>query len=256
MFKLERPDGVVLIVALYVDDGLTAHNSDVVYAEFITALSKKFELSADSSEVSWYLGVSIQRDWELGTVRLSQEQYVKDLLTCFNMTDCNLVLTLMEVGQRLSSSDCPEVPDKQTVKEYQQLVGSLNYLVAWTRVDLAFPVSQVARFMANPRPSHVAAAKRILRYAKGTANVAITYTHGIASPNQLYAYADADHAGDPEGRRSVTGFVVMMNGGAVSWESKRQKVTALSSAESEFYAASACGCDIMYLRRILASMGY
>eukprot|EP00961_Rhodomonas_salina_P159023 2141291-Rhodomonas_salina.1 len=47
-----------------------------------------------------------------------------------------------------------------------------------------------------------------------------------------------------------------MNGGAVSWESKRQKVTALSSAESEFYAASVVGCEIMYLRSVLIAMGF
>eukprot|EP00961_Rhodomonas_salina_P271738 3671475-Rhodomonas_salina.2 len=77
------------------------------------------------------------------------------------MTNCNPVLTPMEVGQRLTSADCPEVLDKANVKEYQQLVGSLNYLVAWTRGNLAFTVSQLSLFMANPGPSHVAAAKRV-----------------------------------------------------------------------------------------------
>ena len=110
--------------------------------------------------------------------------------------------------------------------------------------------------MSNPGPSHIAAAKRILRYLKGTSNQGITYSRGTSAPNQLYAYADADHAGDPEGRRSITGYVVMLNRGAVSWDSKRQKVTALSSAEAEYYAASAAGCEISYLRRVLQSMGY
>eukprot|EP00961_Rhodomonas_salina_P064651 870065-Rhodomonas_salina.1 len=128
------------------------------------------------------------------------------------MTDCNPVLTPMEVGQCLSSADCPDVIDKANIKEYQQLVGSLNYLVAWLRADPAFQVSQCSRFMANPGPSHIAAAKRILRYAKGTADVGITYTADSAGPNQLYAFVDADHAGDLEGRCSVTGYVVMMNG--------------------------------------------
>eukprot|EP00961_Rhodomonas_salina_P029175 393454-Rhodomonas_salina.1 len=103
--------------------------------------------------------------------------------------------------------------------------------------------------MANPGPSHVAAAKRVLRYAKGTREVSITFTKDTTTANQLYAFVDADHSGDPEGRRSVTGFCVMLNGGAISWESKRQKVTALSSAESECYTASACGCEIFYLRQ-------
>eukprot|EP00961_Rhodomonas_salina_P280573 3789853-Rhodomonas_salina.1 len=156
------------------------------------------------------------------------------------MTDCNPVLTPMEVGQSLSSAGCPDVIDKVNIKEYQQLVGSLNYLVAWSKADLAFPVSQCSRFM-------------------GTADVGITYTANSAGPNQLYAFVDADHAGDSEGRRSVTGYVVMMNGGAtgsVLWESKRQKVTALSSAESKFYTAPAVGCKIMYLCSVLSTMGF
>eukprot|EP00961_Rhodomonas_salina_P067311 903967-Rhodomonas_salina.2 len=256
LFKLKTDDGTVMILALYVDDGLVSHNNDKAYAIFIKALSTRFELSAESTEVSWYLGVSIQRDWVKGTIKLSQEQYVKDLLNRFEMSDCNPVVTPLEVGQRLTSEDCPEVPDKKTVKHYQQLVGSLNYLVAWCYPELAFPVSQCARFMSNPGPSHVAAAKRVLRYCKDRMHGGITYTKNSSMPNQLYTYADADHAGDPEGRRSVTGYVVMLNGRAVSWQSERQAVTALSSAESEYYAASALGCEIVALRRIMNSMGY
>eukprot|EP00961_Rhodomonas_salina_P022804 305834-Rhodomonas_salina.2 len=77
--------------------------------------------------------------------------------------------------------------------------------------------------MANPGPSHMAAAKRLLQYAKGTREVSITFTRNLTPANQLYAFVDADHAGDPEGRRSVMGYCVMLNSGAVSWESKRQK---------------------------------
>eukprot|EP00961_Rhodomonas_salina_P289671 3913911-Rhodomonas_salina.1 len=110
--------------------------------------------------------------------------------------------------------------------------------------------------MSNQGPSHVAAAKRILHYCKDRKRGGITYTKNATTPNQLYAYADADHAGDPEGRRNVTGYVVMMNGRAVSWQSKRHSVTALSSAESEYYAASVCGCDIIALRSVVTLMGY
>lgn len=255
MFKLVKGDSV-LIVVLYVNDGLVAHNSDDLYKEFIKDLSELFELSADAAEVAWYLGVSVKCDCEKGTIKLSQEQYVNDLLKRFGMQDCNPILTPMEVGQHLTSEDCPVVPNKDVVKHYQQLVGSLNYLVVWTWPELAFAVSQCARFMSNPGLSHVAAAKRILRYTKGCKTLGIMYTRDCKVPNQLYAFVDADHAGNIEGRQSVTGYVVMLNGGAVSWESKRQKVTALSSAEAEYYAVSAAGCDIAYLRRVMKTMGF
>eukprot|EP00961_Rhodomonas_salina_P021530 289240-Rhodomonas_salina.1 len=88
--------------------------------------------------------------------------------------------------------------------------------------------------MSNPGPSHVIAAKRILHYLAGTKHLKLTYkrSDNPLTGNHLSAYADSDHAGDPDTRQSVTGFVVLLNGRAVSWQSVRQQVTALSSAEA------------------------
>jgi hypothetical protein len=257
MFRLTDNKGTMLL-SLYVDDGLVAHNNDEMYAEFIKALSDKFELSSADSEVKWYLGISIFRDYEKGCISLSQKQYIKDMLKRFKMEDTKPSPTPLEVGQRLTSEDCPhpDSTDKDTVRAYQQMLGSLMYTVAWTAPECAHAVSQCARYMSNPGPSHIKAAKRILSYLKGRMDIPLTYHRDNACPNVLYASADADHAGDPEGRRSVTGYVVMLNGAAVSWQSNRQAVTALSSAEAEYYAASAVGCDLAYLRRLMASMGY
>ena len=72
----------------------------------------------------------------------------------------------------------------------------------------------------------------------------------------LSTYADSDHAGDPDSSQSVTGYVWVLNGGAVSWQSVRQQVVALSSAEAEYYAASVAGTDVCYLRHLLADLGY
>eukprot|EP00961_Rhodomonas_salina_P043111 579629-Rhodomonas_salina.1 len=110
-----------MIITLYVNDGLVAHNNNGAYEAFVKALATRFEQSTESKEVTWQLGVGLQRDWEAGTLKLTQEQYGKDLLKRFNMTDCNPVLTPMEVGQLLSSLDCPDTLDKANVKEYQQL---------------------------------------------------------------------------------------------------------------------------------------
>ena len=71
----------------------------------------------------------------------------------------------------------------------------------------------------------------------------------------IWGFADTDHAGDPDTRRSVTGYVMMLCGGAISWSSTRQAVTALSSSEAEFYAASMAGCDVAYLRGLLQELG-
>jgi len=110
--------------------------------------------------------------------------------------------------------------------------------------------------MANPGPTHIAAIRRVLRYLAGTRQLGITYRRTEdTGANQLYATADADHAGADD-RRSVSGWAVMLAGAMVSWASKRQPVTAISSTESEFYSVSLCGLDYVYLRRMLDMMGY
>eukprot|EP00961_Rhodomonas_salina_P276633 3737824-Rhodomonas_salina.1 len=78
--------------------------------------------------------------------------------------------------------------------------------------------------MSNPGPEHIAAAKRILCYLKGLKSQKLTYTRQpVAKANQLICYADSDHTGNPDTRCSVTGYVVLLNGAAVSWQSTRQQ---------------------------------
>eukprot|EP00961_Rhodomonas_salina_P156358 2104964-Rhodomonas_salina.1 len=109
--------------------------------------------------------------------------------------------------------------------------------------------------MSNPGPEHITAAKRILRYLKGTKGQKLMYMRQPPETANLICYADSDHAGDPDTRLSVTGYVVLLNCAAVSWQSERQQVTALSTAEAEYYAALVAGTDVTYMSRIMEDLG-
>eukprot|EP00286_Rhodomonas_abbreviata_P023936 CAMPEP_0181300748 /NCGR_PEP_ID=MMETSP1101-20121128/7054_1 /TAXON_ID=46948 /ORGANISM="Rhodomonas abbreviata, Strain Caron Lab Isolate" /LENGTH=1661 /DNA_ID=CAMNT_0023406003 /DNA_START=190 /DNA_END=5176 /DNA_ORIENTATION=- len=256
IFKLARGTEKILL-SLYVDDGLCATNSQALYDTFLADLSRKFALS-DQGELSWYLGVGIDHNLSTGVTTLSQEQFVETIIERFSMQGCKPVSTPAEPHSHLLVSDCPATPDKDAVRKYQQIVGSLMYLSCFTRPDISYAVNQCAKFMSNPGPAHMLAAKRIIKYLAGTKDKRITYTrtNNAAEANVFTCYADADHAGDPDSRRSVTGYVTTLNGGAVSWQSVRQQVTALSSAEAEFYAASVAGTDVQYVRRLAEELGY
>jgi len=165
----------------------------------------------------------------------------------------------MQAHLRLSKTDCPPESerDKKVVEYYNQLVGSLQYLSVFTRPDISQAVNQCSRFLANPGPTHIEAAKHILRYLAGSADYALTYTQQTPEmANILWGAADSDHAGDPDTRRSTTGYVMMLNGAAISWQSTRQALVSLSSTEAEFYAASVAGCDVVYLRRLCDELGF
>jgi len=111
--------------------------------------------------------------------------------------------------------------------------------------------------LACPGPSHIVAAKRILRYLAGTPDYSIRYVrNSVPEANTIRGFVDADHAGDPHTRISVSGYIMYCNGGPISWSSKRQPIVALSSSEAEFYAASLAGCEVEYLRRIFEGLGF
>eukprot|EP00961_Rhodomonas_salina_P282076 3811537-Rhodomonas_salina.1 len=111
--------------------------------------------------------------------------------------------------------------------------------------------------MLNPGPEHILTAKRILQYLKGTKHLKLTYhcqTDG--SGNVLVLYTDSDHAGYPDTRHSVSGYMLLLNWAAISWQSVRQQVTALSTAEAEYYAASVAVTDVTYVLSVLCNLGY
>lgn len=260
LFRKERdgPKGKeIIILSLYVDDGACATNSEAFYKEFMSALQSKYQLS-DQGKLEWHLGMKFTQDLKNGTIKIDQKAYIEAMLERFDMKDANERDTPLAYKTKLSKADCPSVPDKRAVKAYQQLVGSLMYVACATRPDIAYAVNTCAQFMSNPGHRHEEAAKHILRYLKGTKNVGITYSKQCDEKlaNKLFGYVDADHASDADDRKSVGGYVLMLNGGAVSWSSRKIKVVAISSFESEWYSASIAGCEVKAMRRLLEEIGF
>ncbi|KAA3470481.1 Retrovirus-related Pol polyprotein from transposon TNT 1-94 [Gossypium australe] len=147
--------------------------------------------------------------------------------------------------------------DKEGIKvdatQFKQMMRSLMYLTA-TRPDLMFIVSLISCFMANPTQLHFAAAKRVLRYLKGTTDYGVFYKKGGAS--EMVAYTDSDYAEDKEDSKSTSGYAFMMCGGAVAWSSRKQRIITLSTTEAKFVAAAACACQAIWMRRILKEIGH
>ena len=135
---------------------------------------------------------------------------------------------------------------------YRSAVGSLMYVMVATRPDLAYAVGALSQFMANPSEEHVIAAKRVLRYLKGTVGCGLLL--GAGGEECLSAYSDADHAGDVNNRKSVSGYAVLYGNGAVIWSSKKQNCVSISSTEAEYDAASEATMDLAWVRQLLADL--
>ena len=157
---------------------------------------------------------------------------------------------------RLSKLDCPEVVDPLVHRKFRSIVGCLSYLVNLTRPDLAFSFSQLIKFLQCPGDAHLAAAYRVLAYVKGTLNQGLSYHDpGVGKRNTLSGWVDGDFASDIDTRKSVTGYLIVLNGGPVSWKASRQGGVTLSSSEAEFVAAS-LGQEVLYLRALLKGFAY
>ncbi|XP_055633344.1 uncharacterized protein LOC129773723 [Toxorhynchites rutilus septentrionalis] len=155
------------------------------------------------------------------------------------MVNCNPVSTPAEASVKLDKSMSPATQEKmREIKEipYQEAVGCLTYLAQATRPDISFAVNHISQFNANPGRSHWNAVKRIMRYLRGTRSQRLTYSK--QNSTGLVGFTDADWGGEPDSRKSTTGYVFTFMGGAVSWNVKRQPTVALSSCEAEYIALS------------------
>lgn len=202
----------------------------------------------DMGEAAFILGMKITRDRKDGKLWVDQERYLQDILKRFNLEDCNSVDIPVDVNQKLSSEFSPTTPDeKAEMKDvpYQEVVGSLLYAAQISRPDIAYAVGALSKFNKNPGRVHWTAAKRVMRYLKGTLNYKLEFTK---QPGSITGFSDADWASDLEKRRSTTGYTFMFQGGCVAWSSKRQPTVALSTTEAEYMAMSAASQEIVWLK--------
>lgn len=222
-----------LVVCVYVDDLLifgprNSKDIDTLKSE----LNQRFEMT-DLGPVHQFLGMRVERNRVKKTITISQGAYINKVLDRFGMSDCKPVSTPMVSGTQLHKEEILKASPKNLAL-YQSMVGSLMYAMVETRPDIAYSVSVLSRYASNPTETHIAAAKRVLRYLKKAPELGITY--GSTGHDGLVGYTDASWGNDEETRRSTGAYLFTLFGGAISWSSKRQSTVALSSCEAEYIA--------------------
>jgi hypothetical protein len=184
---------------------------------------------------------------------LSQKAYVDTIVKRFYMGDAKSAQTPMEPTLTLSVDQGPAtVQEIQAMRDvpYQRAIGSLMYTATSTRPDIAFPVATLSQFMRNPGRPHWEATKRALRYLKGTGDFKLTLG---STDGDLEAFVDADWASQPH-RHSMSGYIVLLNGGPVAWSARKQPLIALSMAEAEYIALTSVIRELLYLRLLLREL--
>ena len=200
----------------------------------------------DLGALTFFLGISVTRT-SLGMV-LSQCQYALEILHRAGMVECNPSATPIDTKCKLSAQDGPLLSDPT---EYRSYASALQYLTL-TRPDIAHVVQQACLYMHVPREPHMHLVKRILRYIKGTLDHSLHLSS--SSSVALTAYSDADWAGCPDTRRSMSGYCVYLGDNLVSWSSKRQTTVSRSSAEAEYRAVAQVVAECCWIRQLLGEL--
>jgi hypothetical protein len=180
---------------------------------------------------------------------ISQKKYALEVLKKFHMDKCKHVSTPLVVNEKLSKDDGGNSADASI---YRSIIGSLLYLLA-TRPDIMFAASLLSRFMHSPSQVHLGAAKRVLRYIKGTTDYGLCFVK--KESGDLQGYTDSDWAGSVDDAKSTSGYVFSFGSAVFSWNSKKQEVVAQSSAEAEYISAAAATNQTIWLRKILSDVG-
>lgn len=165
------------------------------------------------------------------------------------MENCNKAPTPGEVQIRkhqLTDDETFGVPFP-----YRQAIGCLLYAATHTRPDISFQVNHAARAVEAPTPYNVKEVKRIFRYLKGTMSVGIQFGEG---KNEVVGYCDSDYAGCPDTAKSTYGHVFVLNGGPISWESRKSTIVADSTTVAELQVAYEASKQAIWIKDLMKEL--
>ncbi|GJT03234.1 retrovirus-related pol polyprotein from transposon TNT 1-94 [Tanacetum coccineum] len=164
---------------------------------------------------------------------INQSNYVLEILKKYGMETCDPVGIPMEIKDKLDLDQNGTLVD---ATKYRSIIGALMYLTS-SKLDIVHATCLCARYQAKPTEKHLKKVKRIFRYLWGTINMGLWYTKDFGF--ELTGFSDADYAGCKETFKSTSGGAQFLGEKLVSWSSKKQDCTALSTTEAEYVSLSA-----------------
>ncbi|CAI7871904.1 unnamed protein product [Closterium sp. NIES-54] len=239
-------------VLVYVDDLVFATADTEALAHVKSELQNRHTCT-DLGELTRYIGLRITRDRAQHTITLTQSHMVQQVLQRFGFTYSSPQSTPLPTGHSLSAP--PSDESVEPSGPYPELVGCLMYLMTYTRPDLAYPLSILARYVApgRHRKEHMDAAKTVLRYLCSTSSMRLVL--GGWARVVLTGHADASWVDDLATQRLSQGYTFSLGSGSVSWRSTRSSSVLSSSCEAEIYAGAMAAQELRWLTYLLTDLG-
>ncbi|KAI3766855.1 hypothetical protein L2E82_16930 [Cichorium intybus] len=246
---------IVTFLVLYVDDILLMGNDVPTLQDVKSWLGKCFAMK-DLGEAAYILGIRILRDKKKRLIGLSQCTYFEKVLKRFSMENSKKGELPIQSNAKLSKTQIPSTDEEITEMSrvpYASAVGSIMYAMTCTLPDVSFALSMVSRYQGNPGRAHWIAVKNLLKYLRRKKNMVLVL--GGSDDLKVSGYTDASFQTDRDNGRSQSGWVFLLNGGAVTWKSSKQETVADSTCESEYIAASEASKEAAWLKNFIGDLG-
>ena len=242
---VRRDKRELAIITVWVDDLLLFATSNNYMDKMKSDLKSQWEIT-DMGEPSKIVGIEITRESE--KISISQKVYIESILSREGLIRANAVATPLDANVPIGPN--PDGNEGNRSNSYARLLGELQFIANATRPDITYALNKLASYTANPSMIHVTALKRVLRYLSGTRNYGITYNADPKNNKEIfYGFADAAYK-NADDLKSTTGYVFIAADGAITWRSKKQSITALSSTEAEYVALSEAAREACWLRTL------
>ncbi len=232
---------------MYVDDALFMGNDKTLVHKLKDMFMRKWEC-CDLGDTKEFLRMRILKRG--GSICIDQTAYLKKVLQRFGMVNAKVAATPLPEGYH-------PLPNTDTVNttlctQYQQIIGSLMYIMLGTCLDIAYAVTKMAQHAVNPSQDQLNHALHICHYLAGTSQYALVYSGH--SNKGLFACADSDWTSNPVDCRSTTEYMIKLADGIFSWNSRAQRTVALSSTEAEYMSLSDTSRQIVWIKALLSEL--
>nr|GEY01143.1 retrotransposon protein, putative, Ty1-copia subclass [Tanacetum cinerariifolium] len=202
--------------------------------------------------------IAIAADRSRRLIGLCQSAYIKKILKryCIEISKRGSIpiQEKLKLSKSQGASTHAELKRMQNVP-YALAVGSIMYAVRCTHPDVAFAQNVTSRFQHNPGDLHWTTVKNILKYFRNTKDMFLVYGGDLKRELRVSCYTDAGYMTDADDLKSQTGYVFVLNGGAVDWKSAKQRIFATSSAEAEYISAFDASKEVVWVRKFISGLG-
>ena len=239
-----------MVMVVHVDDILAHAKNQATMDRFAAEFGQKFKLK-DMGDAGYCMGCHITRNRKARELKFDHYLYVESMVKRFDVKRATKIPAASGV-RTLSKADGPRNPEEKGEMRkfpYREAVGALMWTATMTGPDIACAVHAGARFCENPVPAHNKGVMKILQYLLLTKEWGIMYD-GQGCGLCMEAYTDSDFGACLDTRRSVSGAVLMLAKGAISWHSRMQEGTISGTSEAEYVASLEVVKEVLFLRQV------